>query len=68
MPRHIESIVETASKQPSADGGPHRLVCHMVVGEIFLHGRDERPTPAALQADAAVSRRRSEVNQQTVRP
>jgi hypothetical protein len=67
MPRHIEPIVETASKQSSADGGLDRLVCHMVVGEIFLHGRDERPTPTALQADAAVSRRGPKVNQQTVR-
>ena len=67
MPRHIEPIVETASKQPSADGGLDRLVCQVVVGEIFLHGRDERPTPTALQADAAVSRRGSKVNQQTVR-
>jgi len=68
MPRHIESIVESASKQPSADGGLDRLVCHLVVGEIFLHCLDESPTLAALEADAAVSRRGSKVNQQPVRP
>jgi hypothetical protein len=63
MPCHIESIVETASKEPSADGGLDGLICRVIVGEIFLRGSDERPTPASLETDAAVSRRRSEVNQ-----
>ena len=68
MSRHIESIVETASKEPLSDGGLDGLICRVIVGEIFLRLPDERPTPASLEADAAVSRRRSEVNQQTVRP
>jgi len=67
MPLQFESIVETASKEPSADGGLDGLICRVIVGEIFFRGPDNRPTPASLEADAAVSRRRPKVNQQTVR-
>ncbi len=63
MPFQVESIIAFASKQPSAEHGLDRMVCRVVVGEIFFHGPDERPTPPALEPDAPVSRRGPKINQ-----